>query len=162
MQSSFKIGQTIHNLHPSGFYFHSETPVPVADAIVLAHRCQTRVRLFYGDIITGESWGDEFDILGTIGRSMGPCKSPLIIRNARSMGGGSILTNCIVAMFHTGTGHALYRHPTFNPGAWDVIPSDMPGYSECVTHNGALHARFKKPGQAGRYCAFMRGTRFAK
>lgn len=161
----FIVGNRRYDKHASGFYFPCNfvcTSPAVIDAIVIAAACKTRVRLFLGDTATGAAWPEEFDVIGTIGRSMGPCRVPLLINNARSTGGAPISVELVVAIFNTRTGHALYRHPTFNPGAWDAIPSDMPGYSEAATHNGTLHARFKKPGQAGRYCAFMRGERFSK
>lgn len=39
----------------------------------------TRVRLFYGDTETGRDWGEENDVLGTIGRTTGPLKTPILV-----------------------------------------------------------------------------------
>jgi len=111
----FIVANRRYDKHASGFYFPCNfvcTSPAVIDAIVNAAACKTRVRLFYGDTAMGESWGDEFDILGTIGRSMGPCRVPLLINNARSRGGAPISVESIVAIFDTGTGRAIYRHPT--------------------------------------------------
>lgn len=161
-QETYICGKTLYRRSQSGFYFPDTCSAEQKNAIAYAHSAGVRVRIFQGDANTGESWPEEWGVTGTIGRSMGPCKIPLLICNARSMGGGGLLSDCIVAMFNTRTGHAIYKHPSFNPGTWQVMPADIPDYCETVTHNGAIHARFKKPGQALRYCAFMRGERFSK
>lgn len=159
---SYPLGTTVKNAHSTGFYFDSKTSEPVKQAIAYAYSCELRVRIFLGDIKTGKAWAKENDVIGTIGRSMGPCKVPLLIHNARSHGGGALLDSCIVAVFHTGAGHAIYKHPSFNPGLWTVAPADLPDYLESAFCDGVLHASFKKPEQAERYCAFMSGTRFSK
>lgn len=55
-----------------------------------------RIKLCYGDLKTGQDWKEEFDVLGTIGRSTGSIKIPLLIHNTRAFGGGAIPTDCIV------------------------------------------------------------------
>ena len=75
---------------------------------------QTRVRFHWGNTGTGEDWGDEFDVKGTIGRSSGQMKVPLLIHNARSMGGGAILTDCIVKITNTKGGATIYQHPKYH------------------------------------------------
>lgn len=161
-RTSYTIGQNLYVLQSESMYFHSETDPDVIDAITSAYRNKTRVRVFLGNTATGQAWSDENDVLGTIGRSSGECKTPLLIANARSCGGGAILTQCIVAIVDTKTGRFLYRHPTFNPGVWTIAPSSEPGYLESAFCNGVLQANFKKPGQALRYCGFMSGLRFSK
>ncbi len=162
MTERYTIGQTEYVRHLSGLYFPADTAPRVADAIAGAWASRARVRVFYGDASTGRAWAEEFDIIGTIGRSMGPCQVPLLVNNARSYGGGSLLSACVVAIRCTRSRAWLYRHPTFNPGTWATIPADVPGYAESVTHNGSVHARFKRAGAGARYCGFMTGERFAK
>jgi hypothetical protein len=165
-QETYISGKTLYRRSQSGFYFPDTCSAEQKNAIAYAHSARLRVRIFQGDTATGEAWADEWGVTGTIGRSTGPCKIPLLICNARSIGGGGLLSDCIVAMFNTRTGHAVYKHPSFNPGVWNVIPAtgDLrdAGYCEIATHNGIEHASFKKPGQGARYCAFMRGERFSK
>lgn len=154
--ATFKIGETTRELdRASGFYFDTRTPSDVRKAIASAHRSGQRVRLFFGDRETGRAWAEESDVLGTIGASMGGCRVPLLIRDARSIGGGAILDSCIVAMFDCTTGRTLYKHAAFSVGAWAVVASDLPSYAEAVTLDGEIHARFKKRGQAARFVAFM-------
>ncbi len=150
---------TIEN---GGFWFAEGTAPQVQNAIKHAHAWGLRVRLFYGDTATGTAWPEENDVTGTIGRSMGPQKVALLIPRAGSMGGGAILTARVLGVALTNGGGWLYKHPAFTVGEWTQVPPVVPGYCEAVAHNGKRHAQFKKPGQAARYCAFMRGERFAK
>lgn len=122
-----------------------------------------RVRLFYGDKETGEYWGDEYDVTGTIGRSTGPQPIPLLINNRRSMGGSSILTDCVVRMLVDG--REVYRHPRYfsRYETAHVRPSEMSGYShEVVSTQRGVEARFHNEKSARNWLAFMRGERMAK
>lgn len=147
--------------HVSGLWFHAGTDPKVCDAIALAHSCGYRVRLFIGDTVTGKCWHDEFGTVGTIGRSTGQVKCPLLIANVRSSGGFAILDHCVIGIA-TGPHAWLYRHPSLDLGVWSIGLSDLPDYARNVSVDGTLHARFKTHAQAERYVAFMRGERFAK
>jgi hypothetical protein len=119
-----------------------------------------RLRIFYGDRETGKAWPEEFDVLGYIGTTTGN-QSPILVNNARSMGGG-LLTDSIVAVFTT-KGACRYKHPFFDVGNWEILDnsSDERGFE--VTFNGEVHAwRFKTEEKAARYVAFMTGKRFSK
>lgn len=73
----------------------------------------TRIVLDYGDVKTGQSWGECFDIVGRIGRSNGSVKIPILLYNKRSMGGGAILDNCIVKIMTSKGKRILYQHPNY-------------------------------------------------
>jgi hypothetical protein len=75
-----------------------------------------RLRLHYGDPVTGQDWGDVFDVEGYIGRSTGSQPIPLLIANTRSIGGGGILDRSIVRIrfANRSCGGDLYRHPTYS------------------------------------------------
>lgn len=155
---SYTIGKNTYTKHESGLYFSQDCPEKLRNVIAALSMTRERVRVFYGDVKTGEAWAEEHDVCGIIGRSMGPCKVPLLVARCDT-GGGALLDGCIVAI-RTKNGFC-YRVDGFNVGAWAVVPADVPGYVETVTHNGSTHARFKKAGQGTRYCAFMRGERMA-
>ena len=99
---------------PIGTFFHKDTPQRVKDLLDI-HKCtQTRLFLDLGNDTTGQSWGECYDIQGTIGRSMGPVKVPILLANSRSSGGGAICDECIVRIKYTGKhGKELYRHPNY-------------------------------------------------
>jgi len=69
--------------------------------IEVLERCRnnrTRILIDYGDVQTKESWNEVYDISGYVGRSNGTYKVPLLIHNSRSLGGGAILTDCILSI----------------------------------------------------------------
>lgn len=99
--------------------YHKETPQNIRDVLETIRSRSYRIRLYYGDVKTGQDWGDIYDVTGTIGRSMGPCKAPILIHNITSFGGGAILDHCIVRIRFANrkNGGDLYRHPKFHAAA---------------------------------------------
>jgi hypothetical protein len=99
-----------------GTWFDPETDPEVKRQLELAIKGKYRLRLEYGDAETGQAWGDR-PMNGTIGRSMGPMKVPLLISTSRSHGGEALLTNSIVKISETPGGSLLWQHPTYTPYA---------------------------------------------
>ena len=99
----------------NGTYYHKETPQEVINTLEYARLNKTRLVIDFGDAASGQSWNEKYDTRGTIGRSTGPIKVPLLIKTRRSTGGGAILDHCIVAIKQAGTdGVALYKHPNYH------------------------------------------------
>lgn len=97
-----------------GAWWHPTTPAAIVDTLwpYIGNR-DVRLAIEYGDAETGQSWGDAET--GYIGRSTGTQKIPLVVHNARSMGGGGLLDHCIVriSFANKANGGDLYRHPTY-------------------------------------------------
>lgn len=153
------IGTVTYEAANSGTYFTKDCPHNLRVLLDTLRTSGATVRLFYGDTETGKAWAEENDVTGRIGRSLGTCKVPLLVKRGDS-GGGAILDRCIVAVLCNNA--FIYKVPGFDPGVWTVGPTDMQGFAEVAYQNGAVHARFKKPGQAERYCQFMRGERMGR
>lgn len=85
-----------------GTSYNAETSDKVISVLESVRQQRIRVRLFYGDKATGNSWLDRYDIEGTISRSTGNNKIPILIHNVRSMGGGGILDSSIIRIQTTG------------------------------------------------------------
>ena len=98
----------------NGTCYHSETTEQMIFLLETLKANQTRVRFHWGDVKTGKDWGDIYDVKGTIGRSTGTIKIPLLIHNSRSMGGGGILDDCIVKITATRGGRVIYQHPKYH------------------------------------------------
>jgi len=140
-----------YKVSESGTYYHIETKDAVINALEKARANRTRVRLFWGDVETGKCWNDIYDITGTIGRSTGTVKIPLLIHNSRSMGGGGILTHCILKIKETGkNGRTLYQSDNFIAPVAEIVESDLKseGYAYNVLINGELQTRHKTLKQA--------------
>jgi len=150
----------------SGTYYHDTTPRAVVDALEKARESGARVRLWIGDRETGANWFDEWHVSGTVGRSMGPIKIPLLISSTRSHGGPAILCDCIVCLQVNGC--EVYRHPKFSMPGYSIRLSADPKLAQCpweceLTEGESSHlARFKTKLSAQRYAQFMRGERAAK
>lgn len=148
----------------NGTYYNKATPGAVVRALESARASGGTVRLFYGDAITGRAWAEENDVSGTVGRSMGPLKVPLLVPHG-SRGGGAILSHCIVAI-KTAAGF-IYKHTGFDPGEWSAkattTPPHHPEYGTAeVYQDGTLYARVATLKSAERLASFMRGDRLAR
>jgi hypothetical protein len=82
----------------NGTHYKSETPDAVISILEQARTSRWRLRMHYGDRETGRAWGDV--TTGYIGRSTGPVKIPLAIRDSRCLGGSGILDHCIIRIEH--------------------------------------------------------------
>jgi len=73
-----------------------------------ARENRIRIVVDYGDVKTGESWGEQYDIVGYVGRSTGRIKVPLLVFNSRSLGGGAMLDHCILTVKTSAGKRLLY------------------------------------------------------
>jgi len=105
-------GNTINYQVVNGTAYHAETCQEVIDVLENAMHNDLRIRVFYGDSMTGKDWTEENDIIGTIGRSSGSIKIPLLVKTSSSYGGGSLLDNCIVKI--TLDKMVVYEHDYYN------------------------------------------------
>lgn len=89
-------GNTINYRIVQETAYHAETPDRVILLLEQSRQNKTRYKITYGDLATGRIWDDQ-PFACHVGRSCGGrIKIPLAIRNARSMGGESLLDHCIV------------------------------------------------------------------
>ncbi|HXJ61839.1 MAG TPA: hypothetical protein VNU68_34800 [Verrucomicrobiae bacterium] len=150
-------------LSPGGTYYRDTTPKAVVHHLELARQNGYQIRLWLGDAKTGRDWLEEWDVVGKVGRSMGPIKSPLLLRTSRSIGGGIISTDCIVRLFVNG--REVYRHPKYKLPSFALVfedkHKDVP-WAVFVNGQKEPHARFKTQAKAQRWAAFMRGERLSK
>lgn len=108
--------ETIRYQEVNGTFYHQETSKEIIELLEWIREHHIRVRFHWGDAKTGKDWGDKYDIRGTIGRSMGRVKIPLLIQTTRSMGGGAILDHCIVKISYANKkkGGIIYQHPNYH------------------------------------------------
>jgi hypothetical protein len=103
-----------------GTTYNDATDPRVVQILERARTTDPRQRLCvrYGDTETGRDWGDP-RMCGTIGRSTGTVKIPLLIPTARSMGGEGLLEAHIVRITEAGgkRGAVLYSHPKYHKGS---------------------------------------------
>ena len=137
-------------------YFDPGTPPEVARVLERCRLAGTKVRLVLGNTATGESWLDEYDVVGTIGRSSGPLRVPLLIEEGED-GGGAILTACLLCVIDWRSSRVLYRHPAYRVVDLAIAPSGDDQRPWVVRRREETVARFEDVGKAAAYLAFMRG-----
>lgn len=137
-------------------YFDPGTPPEVARVLESCRKAGNKVRLVLGDPTTGESWLDEYDVVGTIGRSTGSLQVPLLVEDGED-GGGAILTACVLCIIDWHSGRTRHRHPTYQSPELGIRPTADATHPWAVLHRENEVARFKDIGKAGADLAFMRG-----
>lgn len=141
-------------------WFTPGTDPVVANILESARSRDQRLRLFLGDTETGRDWMEEFDVIGSIGRSMGGMKVPLLISNKSSSGGGAILTDCILKIVDVASKQTLYQHPKYqSPEISIAACAGFKDLSHEATVNGKVAARFKSEAHAEAWRDFMLGKR---
>jgi hypothetical protein len=105
-----------------GTWYTPGTPPQVERILHHALRSEQRLILTMGDAESGQAW-DDTPSRGTISRSMGPLKVPILISRRGAHGGSAILTDCIVRIQDSKTKNDLYRHPTFTVAVEPVTPT---------------------------------------
>jgi hypothetical protein len=94
----------------NGTSYHSDTPDDLIKILEEYRLSKERVIFIYGDVKTGIPWPafgppDR----GSISRSMGKNKIPILVRTARSLGGVAILDHCILEIRKSRGGEVIYR-----------------------------------------------------
>lgn len=147
----------------NGTTYDDRTPEQVARVLERARMNNIRIRLWHGDTDTGRAWADEHDVIGYVGRSMGPTNVPILLYNKASAGGGSILDHCIVRIDST-AGATLYSHPKFSAGNWDLkeFPKEDGTFGTVLTLDGHTYGEFNSPSRALDHMHFMQGMRYKK
>lgn len=143
---------------PSGTCYHQETPDQVMRLLEKLQKERTEVKIYYGDTQTGQSWHDEFDVVGRIGRSTGSIKIPLLVPEG-DCGGPGLLDHCIIRIdSRKGT---LYQHKKFRVGDMTLSKTQDVKYPWEVFIDNVLHARFELNREAIKFMDFLQGNLFA-
>lgn len=144
-------------------WFDPGTAAKVAEILERYRASGKLLRLFYGDPATGRDWMEECDTVGTIGRSGGLMRSPLLVAPG-VCGGPAILTACIVRMLDGVSGRELYRADTYVvPALTSRLVTDEAMRRKGLTFEvidqstGTCVARFRRQYEAVEYIAFMTG-----
>jgi hypothetical protein len=93
-----------------GTHYPDSTPAELIRVLERLRHTKVRVTIYSGEPSTGKVWGDKES--GTIGRSTGTQKIPLLIASRRSWGGPGLLPGSILRVEHAAKPYnVLYLHP---------------------------------------------------
>ena len=157
----FTYGRNIQN---EGWkYKENEKLWNVLSSLVHSDR---RVRIWYGDIETGRSYNDIYDVTGRIERSTGKIAIPILIKNSRSYG-GALFDDYIVRIDDIKEKRTLYRLDNFHiedMKVYELFGDANFNYQVAKLSEDSgeweVLASFKTEQQAHNYVAFMRGKRY--
>lgn len=117
----------------------------MATVTEILDRCRkegTRVTVSYaGD--DGVDWLEEFDTTGTVNVSSGPMQVPIMLPNARSIGGCAILVGRVARIREARGGRELYRREDYRQPPLTVRRGSDAGLPVEVWNGDRVHARFK-------------------
>ena len=141
-----------------------------ADLINILLSCirnKNRIRIWYGDTKTGESWLDEYDVTGVLSRSMGGrFKIPILLHDSRSYWGGAILDSCLVRIDDIATKRTLWKVDNFHCPDFRIVETDGEyPYKVEVKKDGEdwkADASFQDKTRAQKWVDFMTGKRYSK
>lgn len=157
-EHNFGNGHCVHYRRlASGTCYHADTAEPVVEILETVRQNQRKVRLFYGDTQTGQSWFEEHDVVGMIGRSMGPIKVPLLVPPG-DIGGPALLDQCIIRI--DTPRKVLFQHEQFRIGEFTLIRGELKRLPWEVLIDQSVHARFQEKSAAQCYMDFLQGKRF--
>lgn len=137
-------------------YFDPGTSEAVRRVLERYRKSGDTLRIVLGDPETGRDWHEENDVVGTVGRSLGSMKIPLLIQKGER-GGPAMLTRCIVRIIDWESQREVYVHPQYKMPVLAILPKADAQYPWEVTIDGETQARFADLGKAGAYVGFMRG-----
>lgn len=93
-----------------GVQFSEGTPTELCDLLLNLKQNRKRVVFDFGDIKTNKSWEDRYDIAGRIGQSTGEKPVLILLNKVNSIGGGAILTNCVLSVKESKGKKLLYQN----------------------------------------------------
>lgn len=145
--------------------FNPSTPPALRRLLDALRRSGATVRIVCGethpnDPDAGTAWMEEHDVVGTIGRSGGQQRVPLLIpANGDGIGGPALLDHCILGVQSVPDGRWLYLDKRTR---WPQLRVDGTTVMEATTRpDGTTHesvvARFPTVGKAQAWAAFMQG-----
>jgi hypothetical protein len=126
-------------------------------ALESVHGTRKRIRVFYGDKVTGRSWNEEHDVMGTLSNSTGENACLILVANSRSYSGPAILDDCIVRIDIINEKRTIYKHSNFHVSLEQKDSEVFESFP-----NGALFAKFDNADKARKYVDFMNGNRYSK
>ncbi|MGO9443465.1 MAG: hypothetical protein ACLPXB_01670 [Thiobacillaceae bacterium] len=116
-----------------------------------------KLRLFFGNRETGQCWLEENDVLGFIGRSMGPMRIPILLANRNILLGDCVRILGMASVLHPQLGQVIILlAPKLFRGLCVDDAEDAGGQDAAAAGTEPI-ARFKTPRERARWLAFMQG-----
>lgn len=146
-----------------GLEFMSTLPIGAANALIGAWKSGDRVRIFYGDVDTGEQWMEDHDVSGYVEPAYF-LRMPVLAYSKRSVSTTPIMQNCLVRIIRTKDGKELWRAANYQDPYLYIAPT--PDWLRDAGYNWGVHdareknlANFRTKAKAQAYIDFQKGKR---
>jgi len=113
----------------------------VTEILERCRKAKTRISLSYASE-DGIDWLEEFDTIGTVSLSCGPMQVPIMLANARSMGGSAISVSRVARIRESRGGKELYRREDYRQPPLTVRVGREAGLPVEVWNGDSVHRRF--------------------
>ena len=162
-----------------GTWYDPRTPIDVIKVLEEAMKTKERVRFIFGNT-DGYVYLDEYGVMGTVGRSTGRIKVPILIHSSRSNYGNAIMTQSILRIDAKRRGNIvrLYESPSIRlpqlyakqEGEEWVVRTEITDIEEARFNDRrkvdpvtriVTTVPYSGEKAAKNYIAFMRGERWA-
>ena len=141
------------------FCFRKGTPKGLQKALLELYLSEDTVRIDYGDMSTGQSWGEEHDVFGIVRRSAGEVKVPLLIPLRER--GGQEISHVVRILVNDGNDnwgvywqHDNYTPPKLYKDLRVIVDEDYPDVWTVAGVQGAV-ARFDTEKEATKWMREM-------
>lgn len=146
---------------------YNQVDYSLMDILNSVRHSKHRIRIWYGDKDTGRSWNEEYSVTGTVGRTCGIFKEPILLSNCRSYFGGAILVGSLIRVDDITSHRTLWKVSNFHVEKLYLETTVSENYPYAVMQlkdNGDVSniANFKTENQAKRWIDFMNGRRYCK
>lgn len=144
-------------------WFAPDTDPKVEKILEARRKDSAAIRIFLGDRLSGRDWCCEWDVVGIVGRSMGPMRVPLLVQPGED-GGGAISTDSILRIMDVRTNKEIYRHPLYQVPNLRIavnVEEKHPDLRWAGFKDEKLEARFKSMYEAAEWLAYMTGEKAA-
>lgn len=123
------------------------------------YRQERRLRVWYGDRKTGESWFEDCETTGRIGRSCGNFRVPLILADSRSWYGGALSVGSLIRVDDIKARKTLWKVPNYcdKLELFHVKGNKLPWQ---VCGRSTTLACFETEEKARRWMDFQQGRRY--
>lgn len=129
-------------------------------ALSECYRQERRIRVWYGDRKSGESWFEDSETTGRIGLGHGKIfRIPLIIANSRSWSGKALSVGSLIRVDDIKARKTLWKVPDYNDRL-EIIHVEDSKLPWQVCGRGTIFARFETEGKARRWVDFQQGRRY--
>lgn len=126
-------------------WFKNDTTMEVANIVDFMYQTGKRYKIYSGCTETGRVFAEEYDTVGTVSKTTGELKIPILITRKGNHGGAAISTGSILAVKEVGSKHFMFKNKLFIQPTVEIkeTKSVLSEYKYETIFNGDLYSRHR-------------------